>query len=89
VATSLTGFDPNAQPVQNEQLEDIAEGDVSEIIVNENIKNMTAKQHQQLLRIIRQFKRGQLDKVQASILIKSGLGLDDSEVEALLGDIPE
>lgn len=89
MATSLTGFDPNAQPVQVEQLEDITEGDVNEVIVNENIKNMTAKQHQQLLRIIRQFKKGQLDKLQASILIKSGLGLDDSEVEALLGDIPE
>lgn len=89
VATSLTGFDPNAQPVQVEELEDITEGDSSEMIVNENIKNMTAKQHQQLLRIIRQFKKGQLDKLQASILIKSGLGLDDSEVEALLGDIPE
>lgn len=89
VATSLTGYDPNVQPVQTEQLEDITEGETSEIIVNENIKNMTAKQHQQLLRIIRQFKKGQLDKLQATILIKSGLGLDDSEVEALLGDIPE
>jgi hypothetical protein len=89
VATSLTGYDPNIQPVQTEQLEDITEGETTEIIVNENIKNMTAKQHQQLLRIIRQFKKGQLDKLQATILIKSGLGLDDSEVEALLGDMPE
>jgi hypothetical protein len=89
VATSLTGFDPSTKTAEVEQLEDVTEGDVSEIIVNENIKNMTAKQHQQLLRIIRQFKKGQLDKLQASILIKSGLGLDDSEVEALLGDIIE
>jgi hypothetical protein len=89
VSTSLTGYDPNVQSVQTEELEDVTEGDSNEMIVNENIKNMTAKQHQQLLRIIRQFKRGQLDKLQASILIKSGLGLDDSEVEALLGDIPE
>jgi len=88
VATSLTNYDPNVV-VENEELEDVLDSESTEIIVNENIKNMTAKQHQQLLRIIRQFKKGQLDKLQASILIKSGLGLDDSEVEALLGDIPE
>jgi hypothetical protein len=89
VAKSLTNYDPDVVQTQTEQLEDITEGQSNDIIVNENIKNMTAKQHQQLLRIIRQFKKGQLDKLQATILIKTGLGLDDSEIEALLGDIPE
>jgi len=53
--------------------------------VNDNIKNLSAKQHQQLLRIIRQFSKGQLNKLQASALLKTGLGLTDSEINDLLG----
>jgi hypothetical protein len=88
VAEKLTGYNVEVenQPQQLEEVEDVTE---NEIVINDNIKNMTAKQHQQLLRIIRQFKKGQLDKLQASILIKTGLGLDDPEIEALLGATPE
>ncbi len=53
--------------------------------VNDNIKNLSAKQHQQLMRIIRQFSKGQLNQAQASALLKSGLGLSDAEIGSLLG----
>ena len=53
--------------------------------VNDNIKNLSAKQHQQLMRIIRQFSKGQLNQAQASALLKSGLGLSDDEIKSLLG----
>lgn len=53
--------------------------------VNDNIKNLSAKQHQQLMRIIRQFSKGQLNQAQASALLKSGLGLNDEEIKSLLG----
>ena len=53
---------------------------------NHNVKNLTAKQHQQLLRIIRQFGKGQLTKQAAAILLKTGLGFDDEEVSGILGD---
>jgi hypothetical protein len=53
--------------------------------VNDNIKNLSAKQHQQLMRIIRQFSKGQLNQAQASALLKSGLGLNDQEIGSLLG----
>lgn len=53
--------------------------------VNESIKNLTAKQHQQLVRIIRQYSKGQLTRQAATVLIKSGLGLKDDEINSLLG----
>lgn len=90
IAKLLTGFDPEKEDTESnitlvDEVSDQKE--IQDISINDNIKNMTAKQHQQLLRIIRQYKKGILDKPQASILIKSGLGLDDPEVEALLGEI--
>jgi hypothetical protein len=53
--------------------------------VNQNVKDLTAKQHQQLNRVIRQFTKGQLTKEAASILLRSGLGFSDEEIEGLLG----
>ena len=52
---------------------------------NDNIKNLTAKQHQQLLRIIRQFGKGQLTEAAATALLKTGLGLSDTDINAMLG----
>ncbi len=53
--------------------------------VNDNIKNLTTKQHQQLLRIIRQYSKGVLTKEAASVLLKTGLGLSDDDINTLLG----
>jgi len=52
---------------------------------NDNIKNLTAKQHQQLTRIIREFTKKKLTKQAASVLLKSGLGLNDEEISQVLG----
>ena len=53
--------------------------------INDNIKNLTAKQHQQLIRIIRQYNKQQLTQQAATALLKAGLGLSDSEILSLLG----
>lgn len=52
---------------------------------NDNIKNLTAKQHQQVLRIIRQYGKGQLTDVAAKTLLRAGLGLTDDDINSLLG----
>lgn len=52
---------------------------------NENIKNLTAKQHQQLLRIIRQYGKGQLTEAAAKTLLRTGLGLSDEDINSVLG----
>jgi hypothetical protein len=52
---------------------------------NDNIKNLTAKQHQQLMRIIRQYSKGQLTEQAAKALLRTGLGLDEAEINNILG----
>lgn len=53
--------------------------------VNENLKNLTGRQHQQLLRIIRQFSQGKITKEIATTMLKTGLGLTDQDINAMLG----
>lgn len=79
------GIDPQAYPSTAVAVN--SEG-LSEQAVNENVKNLTAKQHQQLARIIRQYGKEQLTRQQATILLKTGLGFTDEEVNGLLGDEP-
>jgi hypothetical protein len=56
------------------------------VIVNDNLKNLTGKQHQALLRIIRQYGQGKLTKDQATVMLKSGLGMNQEEIELMLND---
>lgn len=55
-----------------------------EAAVNDNLKNLTAKQHQQLLRIIRQYTKQQITREMATVLLKSGLGLSDEDINKML-----
>lgn len=58
------------------------------VAVNENVKNLTGRQQQQLERLIRKYKKGQLDEAQTRLLLKSGLGFNDDEVNTMLGIQP-
>lgn len=51
---------------------------------NENVRNLTAKQHAEVLRVVRQHERGKLTKAQAALLLKTGIGFSDEEIEILL-----
>jgi DNA-binding Lrp family transcriptional regulator len=59
--------------------------------VNESLKNMTGRQYQQLMRIIRQFSQNKISKEIATTMLRSGLGLSDAEINSFLGvdDDPE
>jgi DNA-binding Lrp family transcriptional regulator len=54
--------------------------------VNDNLKNLTGKQHQQLMRIIRQYTRGTMTKEAATVLLRTSLGLNEEDIEMLLGE---
>lgn len=57
---------------------------------NDNIKNLTAKQYQQLVRIIREFNKGKIKKDAAALLLRNSLGLSDEDIEVLLApDAPD
>ena len=53
--------------------------------VNDNLKNLSGRQYQHLMRVIRQFSQGKITKEIASTMLKSGLGMTDNEVNAMLG----
>lgn len=57
--------------------------------VNENIKNLTGRQHQAVLRIIRQFESGKLTKEQATTFLSTGYGLSADDINTLLKIQPE
>lgn len=53
-------------------------------MVNENLKNLSGRQTQNVERIIRKYKTGRITKPMAETMLKSGLGLNDTEVGTFL-----
>ena len=60
---------PVAQPVQ----------------ANATLTNLSGRQHQNVMRIVRQFANGKINKAQASLMLKSGFGFSDADVDTFLG----
>jgi len=52
---------------------------------NDAIRNLTGRQYQNVMRIVRNFGNGKLTKEQASLMLRSGFGLSDSDINAFLG----
>ena len=52
--------------------------------LNDSLANISGRQQQQLMRIVRLFTKGQLTKVQAALQLKA-FGLSDADVNAYLG----
>lgn len=80
---------PNADGSTPQEPQGVAGlGEASAAPVNENLKNLTAKQYQQLMRVIREYSKARLTREAASHLLKTSLGLSDDEVSIYLGPIP-
>jgi DNA-binding Lrp family transcriptional regulator len=56
-----------------------------QVETNDNLKNLSGRQYQHLMRVIRQFSQGKISKEIATTMLKSGLGMTDNEVNAMLG----
>lgn len=52
---------------------------------NDAIKNLSGRQYQNVMRIVRQFGSGKINKQQASLMLKSGFGFTDADVNTFLG----
>lgn len=52
---------------------------------NDAIKNLTGRQYQNIMRIVRHFGNGKLSKEQASLMLRNGFGLTDTEINGFLG----
>jgi len=53
--------------------------------VNDNLKNLTAKQLQHINRVIKQYKQGKMTAEVAKHMLRSGYGLSDKEINDFLG----
>jgi hypothetical protein len=53
--------------------------------MNDSIKNLTGRQYQNVMRIVRQFGNGKLTKGQATLMLKNGFGFSDADVNTFLG----
>lgn len=63
----------------------IADEMQNESAVNDNLKNLSGRQYQQLMRVIRQYSQGKITKEIATTMLKAGLGMKDDEINAMLG----
>ena len=61
-----------------------SEQSVDSFTPNETIKNLSGRQHQNVMRIVRQFTQGKLTKAQATLMLKNGFGFTDTDVETFL-----
>jgi len=57
--------------------------------VNDNLKNLSGRQMQNLERIVRKFKKGQLTRKQAELTLKNAFRLTDEEIDAWLDSTEE
>jgi len=57
---------------------------------NEAIRNLTGRQYQNVMRIVRHFTSGKINQDQATLMLKQGFGFSDDDVNTFLGiEIPE
>jgi hypothetical protein len=81
---AVTGGD--AAPIVNPATPIVS--DQAAIPVNEHIKNLTGRQRQNMLSIIKKYNGGQgtITRDMAAMLLKTGLGLSDDEISTALGE---
>lgn len=52
---------------------------------NDVIKNLSGRQYQNIMRIVRNYGNGKLTKEQASLMLRNGFGLSENDINAFLG----
>ena len=57
----------------------------SDIPVNENMKNLSARQLQHVERVVRKYKEGKMTAEMAKTMLRTGLGLTDADINEILG----
>ena len=68
-AVDASGVPVSTQPVQ----------------ANATLTNLSGRQHQNVMRIVRQFGSGKINKAQAALMLKNGFGFTDADVDTFLG----
>jgi len=71
-------------PGQEKAMQEEQELSAEKIATNDAITNMTGKQQQHLVRIIRQYGQGKITKEVATIQLRNGFGLSDEDINLML-----
>jgi hypothetical protein len=82
IEKAIVPGDPKAMEEEEKKL--AAE---SKIVTNDAITNMTGKQQQHLVRIIRQYGQGKITKEVATIQLRNGFGLSEEDINQMLIEI--
>jgi DNA-binding Lrp family transcriptional regulator len=82
LASEVTAVNPATNPATNPTVNPT---DQPIAASNESIKNLTGRQYQNVMRIVRQFTNGKLSKEQAALMLKNGFAFTDSDVNTFLG----
>jgi hypothetical protein len=78
IAPAVKTTDVKANEVNGEQLSS------DNKTINDNLKSLSGKENIQLLRVMRQYSNGKITKSQAAVLLSSGFGLTEDEIEIML-----
>lgn len=55
------------------------------VMANDNLKNLTGRQFQGVMRIVNKYMAGKLTKEQAALMLKQGFAFSDTDVDTFLG----
>jgi hypothetical protein len=82
----LMGKEPlNAGQVTSDGVVAVQNEVPAKMETNDAIKNLSGRQYQNVMRIVRQFSTGKINKQQASLMLKNGFGFTDVDVNTFLG----
>ena len=63
----------------------VKDASATPVQANATLTNLSGRQHQNVMRIVRQFANGKINKAQASLMLKNGFGFTDNDVNTFLG----
>jgi hypothetical protein len=81
----LTGDIRENPVVDDKPVTPVQVGD-EEMSINENIKKLSGREYQGLLRIVREYNKAKINKAQATQMLMSGYGLTEEQCNAWLGE---
>jgi hypothetical protein len=88
----ITQLNPTlAQEIKAESVKEqmAVEGGPETKAINDALKGLSGKENIQLLRVMRQYGQGKITKGQAAVLLSSGFGMTEDEIEIMLSQDEE
>jgi DNA-binding transcriptional regulator YhcF (GntR family) len=85
---ALAGLQPSSndiQPTENTTTNSSPTDVQEEMQSNDALKNLTGRQYQNVMRIVKQYAKGSLNLVQAKLLLSKGYGLTENDINQFLG----